>query len=93
MPVNKAAQVVRVNLNRLWTVFNYWISKAYNKDVIEDLDKVGFDETSTKKGHNYFTTMVDLEERRVLFATQGKGVHCIKESLEYLKKNKWILNK
>lgn len=53
MPVNKAAEIMRVNPNRLWTVFNYWISKSHTEDIIEDLERVGFDETSTKKGHNY----------------------------------------
>lgn len=84
MPVNKAAEIMRVNPHRLWTVFNYWISKAHTEDIIEDLEKVGFDETSTKKGHNYLTTMVDLQERRVLFATEGKGADCIEKSVEYL---------
>ena len=84
MPVNKVAKVVKVYPNRLWRVFNYWISIAHQKDVIEDLTKVGFDETSTRKGHNYITTMVDLKQRRVLFATEGKGADCIGRSIQYL---------
>ena len=84
MPVNKVAKVVNVYPNRLWRVFNYWISIAHQKDVIEDLTKVGFDETSTRKGHNYITTMVDLKQRRVLFATEGKGADCIGRSIQYL---------
>ena len=84
MPVNKVAKVVKVYPNRLWRVFNYWISIAHKKDVIEDLTQVGFDETSTRKGHNYITTMVDLKQRRVLFATEGKGADCIGKSIQYL---------
>ena len=84
MPVNKVAKVVKVYPNRLWNVFNYWISKAHKRDVIEDLDKIGFDETSVRKGHDYVTTMVDLNTRRVLFATEGKGADCIGKSIEYL---------
>lgn len=57
MPVNKAAKIVQFYPNRLWKIFNYWISRAHNKDEIENLDKVGFDEKSVKKGHNYITTM------------------------------------
>lgn len=86
MPVNKAAKIVKVYPNRLWNVFNYWISKAHNADEIKDLDKVGFDETSVKKGHNYITTIVDLNQRRVLFATEGKGADCIAKSVAYLEK-------
>jgi len=84
MPVNKAAKIMSVYPNRLWTVFNYWISRAHNADEIEELIQVGFDETSSKKGHNYVTTMVDLNQRRVLYATEGKGSECIKNSVEYL---------
>lgn len=84
MPVNKAAKVLQVYPNRLWTVFNYWVSIAHSEDEIEELNKVGFDETSMKKGHNYVTTMVDLDEKRVLFATEGKGADCIEKSVEYL---------
>ena len=84
MPVNKVAKIVKVYPNRLWRVFNYWISIAHQKDVIEDLTQVGFDETSTRKGHNYITTMVDLKQRRVLFATEGKGADCIGKSIQYL---------
>lgn len=84
MPVNKVAKVVKVYPNRLWNVFNYWISKAHKQDIIEDLDKIGFDETSVRKGHDYITTMVDLNTRRVLFATEGKGADCIEKSIAYL---------
>jgi transposase len=84
MPVNKVAKVVKVNPNRLWNVFNYWISRAHKKDVINDLDKIGFDETSVRKGHDYVTTLVDLDTRRVLFATEGKGANCIEKSIKYL---------
>ena len=85
MPVNKASKVLNIYPNRLWTIFNYWISKAHKDDKIETLEKVGFDETSVRKGHDYVTTMVDLLERRVLFATEGKGSDCIEKSVSYLK--------
>jgi transposase len=84
MPVSKAAEVLKVYPNRLWKIFGYWVSMAHNEDEIGELSKVGFDETSVKKGHDYVTTMVDLEEKRVLFATKGKGAGCIKDSVNYL---------
>jgi len=84
MPVNKAAKITKVYPNRLWNIFNYWVSKAHTEDTIDNLEKIGFDETSIKKGHNYVTTMVDLNKRRVLFATEGKGADCIEKSVEFL---------
>jgi len=85
MPVKKAAKVVGVYPQRLWNIFAYWIKKAHNKDSIEDLDKIGFDETSSKKGHNYITIAVHLKQRRVLFATSGKDAECINETVKHLK--------
>ena len=85
MPMSKAAKLVQVYPQRLWNVFNYWISRAHKQDEIEDLEQIGFDETSTKKGHNYVTTLVDLKERRVLYSTKGKGSETIDKSVDYLK--------
>ena len=46
MPVNKAAKVLDVYPNRLWNVFNYWISQSHQEDVIDTPSNIGFDATS-----------------------------------------------
>ncbi len=88
MPVSKAANIMGVYSQRLWNVFKYWVSKAHQGDAIKNLTQLGFDETSSKKGHNYVTTAVDLQERRVLFATPGKDAKCIEQTVDYLKEKK-----
>jgi transposase len=77
MPVNKAADIMGVYAQRLWTIFNYWIKKAFKTDDQCETETIGIDETSTKKGHNYVTVAVDMEQRRVIYATPGKGADCI----------------
>lgn len=84
MPVKKASKTIGVYPQRLWKIFSYWISKAHKEDKITGLTKLGFDETSSKKGHNYITTAVDLDQKRVLFATPGKGADTIERTVEYL---------
>lgn len=84
MPVNKVAKILNIYPNRVWTIFNYWIKKAHKNDSITTIEKLGFDETSVRKGHKYVTTMVDLVERRVLYATEGKGADCIEKGADYL---------
>ena len=84
MPVSKAAKVMGVYSQRLWHIFKYWVSKAHQADEIENLTQLGFDETSSRKGHKYVTIAVDLKQRRVLFATEGKGADCIEKTVEYL---------
>ena len=85
MPVSKAAKLLKVYPQRIWNIFHYWISKMHSADEIEDLTCLGFDETSSKKGHKYVTLAVDMNKRRVLFATEGKGADTIEESVEYLR--------
>jgi len=85
MPVKKASNIVGVYPQRIWNIFSYWINKTHKKDVVSNFEKLGFDETSNKKGHNYVTIAVNLEQRRVLFATPGKDSQCINEAVKYLK--------
>ena len=66
MPVNRVAEVLKVNPQRIGAVFNYWINKAKATDDPRAITRLGVDETSTKKGHQYITLGVDLDEARVI---------------------------
>ncbi|SHE23788.1 Mobile element protein [methanotrophic endosymbiont of Bathymodiolus puteoserpentis (Logatchev)] len=85
MPVNRVAEMLKVNPQRIWTVFNHWIGKAKAADDVSSITQLGIDETSSKKGHKYVTLGVDLEESRVIFVTEGKGkatLHNIQKHFE-----------
>jgi transposase len=73
MPVKRVAEMMGVNPHRVWTVFNHWIEKARKSDDPSSITRLGVDETSTKKGHNYVTLGVDLDARRVVHVCEGKG--------------------
>lgn len=88
MPVNKISNLVGVTPGRIWRAFGYWIELARKNDEIDNLEKIGIDETSVKKGHQYVTTLVDLDQRRVLYATEGKGADTIGEGVDFLKTKK-----
>lgn len=88
MPVSKAANLMGVYSQRIWNIFKYWVGKAHQADKIADLTQLGFDETSSKKGHKYVTIAVDLKQRRVLFASPGKGADCIEKTVAHLKDKK-----
>lgn len=84
MPVNKAADIMGVYAQRLWNIFNYWIEKAFRADKQDKVEVLGIDETSTKKGHNYVTVAVDMNQRRVVYVTAGKGSDCIEKLQAHL---------
>jgi transposase len=84
MPVNKVGDLLGENPHRIWRIFNYWINRAYQADDPSQVTKLGFDETSRRKGHNYITVGVDLEEKRVLHVVEGKNASTIKNIKDYL---------
>jgi len=84
MPVNKAATLLSVYPHRLWTVFKYWLNRALEKDDQTQVVEIGIDETSSKRGHNYVTLAVDLDQRRVIFATEGKDETTVERLQKHL---------
>ena len=73
MPVNRVAEILKVNPQRIWTIFNHWMGVARDADDPSSLTKLGVDETSTKKGHHYVTLGVDLDQSPVIPVSEGKG--------------------
>jgi transposase len=86
MPVRRAAKVINIHDTRLWRIFKYWVSLAVSRDSQREIKSLGIDETSTKKGHNYVTLAVDMKERRVIYATEGKGSDTLTELKNHLEK-------
>jgi len=86
MPVNRVAELLGVNPQRVWTIFNHWIESARQTDDPGTISRLGVDETSTKKGHNYVTLGVDLDASRVVHVCEGKGKATLKEIQRHLEK-------
>ena len=84
MPVNKVGQLLGENPHRIWTIFNHWIGLAYQTDDPSTVTQLGFDETSRRKGHQYVTVAVDLEQHRVLHVVKGKDSKTIEAIKGYL---------
>jgi transposase len=72
MPVNRIAELVSEHDTRLWRVLHHHVKEARKQSDHSDVKQVGVDETSSKRGHNYVTIVVDLKESKTIFATEGK---------------------
>ena len=72
MTVSALARLIDENDTRIWRVIQHYVSEARKKEVYDDVDKVAIDETSRKRGHHYVTLFVDLDQSKVIFATEGK---------------------
>ena len=73
MPVNAIARLVNEHDTRLWRILHHYVEQARSEQDYSQVEKVGVDETSSKRGHNYITTFVDMAQSKVLFATPGKN--------------------
>ena len=73
MPVHRVAERLRVNPQRLWTVFNHGIGQARPADAPSGITPLGIDATATRQGHHDVTLGVEMKEGRVIHVTAGKG--------------------
>ena len=84
MPVNAIARMVGEQDTRLWRVLKHYVDQARSKEDHSKVVQVGVDETASKRGHNYISLFVDMDNSKVLFATPGKGAETIKAFKEDL---------
>lgn len=72
MPVLAVAALVGEQDTRLWRVLHHYVGLARAQADHAPVQRVGVDETAARRGHDYITMFVDLDQARLLFATPGK---------------------
>jgi len=61
-----------------------YVSQAREQEDFSEICRIGVDETSKKKNHDYITLFVDLKEKRTLYITEGKSSATVKDFVEDL---------
>jgi transposase len=87
MPVNVIARLLSVTDTRLWRVINAYVEMARAREDFSDVKRIGIDETSVKKGHDYVSFFFDLDKKKLLFGTEGKGNETVMDFVADLKKH------
>ena len=77
MPVNAVARLVGEHDTRLWRVIHHYVDRARAKADLSTVRRVAIDETAARRGHNYITLFVDIDQARVVFATDGRDAETI----------------
>lgn len=72
MPVRTVAKMVGEHDTRLWRVLHHYVDQARARTDASAVTRVAIDETAARRGHDYITLFVDIDQARVLFATDGK---------------------
>jgi transposase len=90
MPVSKIGELVDENDTRIWRIVRGHVERAYQRKTFETTAKIGVDETSSRKGHNYVTVFADMDSGEVLFATEGKDSTTFQSFAEELPKHEAV---
>ena len=61
----------------IWRILDHYVKKARSQMDLSDVSQVGLDETSRSKGHRYITVFMDLDQRRIVYVTEGKGANTL----------------
>jgi transposase len=72
MPVLALARLINENDTRVWPVIHHYVQSAREKECYVDVRRIGVDETSRKRGHQYVTIFADLDQSKVIYVTEGK---------------------
>ena len=78
MPVKAAAAMLGEHDTRLWRVIDHYMQSARAQVDHSDVRRVGMDETSARRGQDYVTFFFDMDQRRLLFGTEGKDHETVK---------------
>ena len=72
MPVQATAQLVGEHDTLIWRIVHHYVDSARTAADHSAVSRIGVDETAARRGHDYVSLFVDMDQRRVLFATGGK---------------------
>lgn len=72
MPVKAVARIVDEHDTRLWRVVHHYVEEGRARTDASKVSRIAIDETAARRGHDYITLFVDIDQARVLFATEGK---------------------
>jgi transposase len=84
MPVTEVSKQTKVSQDRIWHLIRSRVKEAWEKTDWSTLERLGVDETSSRKGHSYGTAFLEIDGRetqrgkgaskvaRLLFFTPGK---------------------
>ena len=73
-----AAQL-QIAQQRVEDIYYHYLQPAYEAHTVEICEKVGLDETSTRKGHNYISVFVNMDTGKPIDIQDGKGIEVVEE--------------
>ena len=76
---NAIARLIGEHDTRIWRVLEHYVDASLAKQDQSEVTRVGVDETSRAKGHDYVSIFADMDERKVIFVADGKTHETVQE--------------
>ena len=84
MPVRAAANLVGEHDTRIWRIVQHYVEDAVKRMDLADLRRVALDETAAKRGHDYITLFVDIDQRKTVFVTEGRSADTVAKFADHV---------
>ncbi len=72
MPVRAVGQFMGLHDGQIWRILDHYVEAARQQEDFSSVQSVGLDETASRRGHNYISLFHDLDQKRLLFACEGR---------------------
>lgn len=79
MPVAAVGELIGESDMRVWRIVHHYVDEAVEAQDLGGLERVGIDETSSRRGHKYVSVFADLDERRAVYVTEGRDQGTVQE--------------
>jgi transposase len=90
MPIKIEAAHLGEHDTRIWRIVGHYVEEARARADFSEVTRLGIDETSARRGQDYIG-LHDMDEKRLLFATEGKGHATVRAFTEDLKAHMDVL--
>jgi transposase len=84
MPVAPVAVLIGEEDKRVWRIVHHYVDQAVEAQDLSDMERLGLDDTSFRRGQDYVTVFADLDERRAVYVTQGRDQATVKRFKGFL---------
>ncbi len=88
MTVHQLCETIGTYDQKIWNMLKFYTQEYLKTVDYSKVEKIGLDETSSRKYHNYVTLFVDLDERKTIFVTEGKNKETVSEFVKDLEAHK-----
>jgi len=74
----KTAQILRLSFDALHHIMSKAVKRGLSQRDDENIQHIGIDEKSMKRGHNYLSVLSDTKGRRVIDVSEGRTIKAAK---------------